>query len=466
MLGLAAGFVPRFLDSAADARGIPHCRYGVADDNTAAADSCILTIPAAPDAAMLTGATTLDISRAVTRALDNRIYLSLFPASSQGAALDEDIVADTFCFLSLHDQRSTSARDAFGRFTAAASTLGRLGLLHRPVVAEYGSLLRALLRERGAHLASPARYNGREAGYCVTHDVDYITRRRAGFAWHEVRALFGGSGTARERFERFSDYLAVLAGRGDPPAVSLLRMLAGEREKGVRATWFLKSAARDARDVPYKLEAPVLREAMKTIRDDGHAIGLHPSYLSFRESADILRERTLLEGAAGRHVDTVRQHYLRFEYPDTWRAQRAAGVRCDATLGFAEYEGFRNGCCHPFLPYDVERDEPIPLWCLPLPAMDGTFHHYRGLDPAHSTRILDELAATTAAHGGIFSVLFHNIAYDRHNWPGWDVVFEHTLDQAVEKNIFSAPIGEMVDTWLAGLGLDGAEAVQKIVLEG
>ena len=76
-----------------------------------------------------------------------------------------------------------------------------------------------------------------------------------------------------------------------------------------------------------------------------------------------------LREAAGTPLRSIRQHYLRFVYPQTWRQQADEGFFVDSTLGFAEQEGFRNGVCHPFLPWDAETSAPLPLWEVPLTVM-------------------------------------------------------------------------------------------------
>jgi len=112
-------------------------------------------------------------------------------------------------------------------------------------------------------------------------------------------------------------------------------------------------------------------------------VGLHPSFRTVDDESMFRREKSILEGGLGISAAAVRQHYLRFKYPGTWRMQSDAGCTVDSTLGFAAQEGFRNGACHPFLCYDTTQG-PCCRCGNPLLVMDGTLRDYRKLDPAQA----------------------------------------------------------------------------------
>jgi hypothetical protein len=124
----------------------------------------------------------------------------------------------------------------------------------------------------------------------------------------------------------------------------------------------------------------------------------------------------------------------------------------DSTLGFAEREGFRNGCCHPFLAYDPERREALPLWELPLAVMDGTLQDYRGMDAEAGERRILELYRASAAENGVFVVLFHNSCWDEHDFPGWDGVFLRVLDELKDSGAQCMTVSEAASWWLQRAG--------------
>src|SRR3712207_9585471 len=67
-----------------------------------------------------------------------------------------------------------------------------------------------------------------------------------------------------------------------------------------------------------------------------------------------------------------RQHYLRFSPNKTWKQHEQLKLKYDASLGYADRQGFRCGYCFPFKPYDIVRDEVLDVWEIPLIVMDVT----------------------------------------------------------------------------------------------
>ena len=66
-----------------------------------------------------------------------------------------------------------------------------------------------------------------------------------------------------------------------------------------------------------------------------------------------------------------RQHYLRWENPETWRACEDAGLAHDSTLGFSAGSGFRTGACVDHPVFDLRARRALRLRERPLVVMDG-----------------------------------------------------------------------------------------------
>jgi len=465
MLGLAAGFVPRFLPD--DRSGEARCVYS---PSTARKDGTVVHIPASIQAqAFLSERRRFEIADARRREIHGREILSLFRVPSEnGSGLEDDIVAEAFFFLSLHDEWSSIERDAFDRFPAAASLLGRLNLLHRPVVAEYAALLGALLKNAGCELRETGRYDGRDWAVCLTHDIDYLSKFTPGFAWREVyrKLLRNEDGLPLgRRLARFARYAGAFAARRDPPAVTLLRILDAEKRFGSKATFFFKAGAEDKRDESYSLRSRVVRRALAEISSEGHEAALHPSFRTHTDGRMLARELAFFRSAASLKPASVRQHYLRFRYPETWRIQENTGFTIDSTLGFAEREGFRNGCVHPFLPYDREAGRVLGVWEMPLHVMDGTLRDYRRLNAEEAAASIRGLAGQAAEYRGTCSMLFHNLIYDRDEYPGWPEVFEYWADPS-RHGAFCGACRDTLSVWLNSLGINDTAEVRKLILDG
>ncbi len=454
MLGMIAGYRLRFVREGAVLHYGPLAREGSAWLPAAVAET--------QSRLLVKGALPLS---PVDREAHARPFLSLFPVPD-AAPLSSDIVAAAFFFLSLHEQWSSAARDRFDRFPASASLLGARGELVRPVIAEYASQLRAVLQSAGYDADNAKRYDGRNAAAVMTHDIDYLSKFTPGLLFREVvkNFLFNRRGVpAAARLQRLREYLAFAREDSDPYVLSVHRMLAIEEERGIRGSWLFKAGGRDKRDVSYRLEGARARRMLGLLEEKGHDVGLHPSFHAHTDAAMLGREQERLRVAVRDDLRSVRQHYLRFVYPETWRQQAAAGFFVDSTLGFAEEEGFRNGSCHPFLPWDLDRGEALPIWELPLTVMDGTLAQYRALSPEDACGRIDALLRIVDEARGVAVLLFHNTAFDAHDFPGWGDVFTHAADSIQRGGYYSGALPETVDAWIRSAGYGGTEEVMKVI---
>ncbi|NDV27494.1 hypothetical protein [Desulfovibrio sp. JC010] len=124
-------------------------------------------------------------------------------------------------------------------------------------------------------------------------------------------------------------------------------------------------------DPAYGLDDPRTQRLRELCRTYGWEIGLHPSFGSWGDLQKLFREREALEKYAGARVAACRQHWLRFSFAETWKAQEQAGLLEDSTLGFNDLSGFRNGAALRFHPWDESGGRLLRLKAQPLVLMDS-----------------------------------------------------------------------------------------------
>jgi hypothetical protein len=328
----------------------------------------------------------------------------------------EDLVASAFFWLSGWQEHVVRERDQHGRFPFAASLQSELGVGTLPVVEAYRDLLAGQLRAAGL---SPEvrRWGDAKSVVCLTCDVDHLRAWRAGTIWREVNRFANTRDRVRLK--------AVLrdARVGDSLQDSLARFTDLVIQRGGTATIFLKAGRTAAYDGPVYLKdrrlRRVLERQMVIWREAGFEVGLHPSYHAHAHLPRLVAEREALEAVWGAPVTTIRQHYLRDTPAVTPHVQIAAGFTLDATLGWPDALGFRNGTCLPFRRYDCHADRPHDLWEMPLAAMDGTLFIRLGMTPGEATNAVRDLTAQTQRYGGACVLLWHNHAWDRLDHDGW-----------------------------------------------
>jgi hypothetical protein len=175
-------------------------------------------------------------------------------------------------------------------------------------------------------------------------------------------------------------------------------------------------------DNTYDLASGLVQRAIKDLCDRGFEIGFHAGYHTLNDPDRLAVEKARLDKVLGQETLGGRQHFLRFQAPNTWRHWEQVGLAYDSTMAYADHEGFRCGTCHPFRPFDVEQDREMRLWERPLVVMDGSLRDYRGLTPDQGKARIMELAQRCRQVGGEFSLLWHNSSLDG-SWRPWAQVY-------------------------------------------
>jgi hypothetical protein len=163
----------------------------------------------------------------------------------------------------------------------------------------------------------------------------------------------------------------------------------------------------------YRLSDPPIVALLGRIHARGHEVGLHASYQSYLSAEQTRSEfDALVVGcrAAGFDQPTwgVRQHFLRFQNPQTWRNHEEAGLAHDSTLGFADQVGFRAGTCREFPIFDLLAHRRLGLRERPLVVMDATLFEYLALTLDEAASLARSIVSECRRHGGNAVMLYHN----------------------------------------------------------
>jgi hypothetical protein len=106
---------------------------------------------------------------------------------------------------------------------------------------------------------------------------------------------------------------------------------------------------------------------------------------------------------------------LRWKAPITWRIYEKVGLTYDATMGYADWPGFRAGICLPYNTFDAEEGRELSLKAIPLILMDATVRigKYNPGQTVHHMDNLHQLVSECKKHRGIFVLLWHNGTFAR-----------------------------------------------------
>lgn len=324
-----------------------------------------------------------------------------------------DIIASTYFLISRYEEyiNPNSNRDPHGRYIGKQSVPAQAGFIHRPIVEEYGELLRNLLQQAGVPLLPiPQQINH----IYLTHDIDSITNYR------RIRGLIGGI----LRRENITTILKSLININNDPAYTFPWILNQDNQLPQATQIYFVKAARQASglDRPaYNLVGKNFTHLKKEILTSSPKaiFGLHASYKSGNIPDIISDERKLLQYAIeSQQITTSRHHYLRSLQPNDMEALIDARITDDYTMGYADIAGFRLGTCRAVRFINPATRKLTSLTLHPLTIMDCTLSepHYMNLTYKEALSYSQTLINETKQHNGDLCLLWHNTRFTNNDY--------------------------------------------------
>ena len=337
-----------------------------------------------------------------------------------------DILAATLFMLTRWEEVALPDRDQHDRFPATAAAAYRQGFLDQPIVDRYAMILRAWLQKLRPSWQPPPR----KLRLRLSHDIDHQQRfQTLNLALRQTGRDLVQAQNPALAWQDVWDFTRARLHFATNPYLTAIDLLAKQAEAlNTQAVFYILVGGKTIYDTGYDVNIPAFHQRLIHLHERGHIIGLHPSYETYLDPDRYQQEKEHLEKALGLPVRHARQHYLRFRIPHTWRVAAQAGIQEDATLSYAQSEGFRCGTSYPFPVFDILEDRTLPLTELPLHVMDGSLREYQHLSPQDSLHRLRLMARRVAEVGGVLHLLWHNHAIAR-AWAPWYKIYSQFLSE-------------------------------------
>lgn len=321
-----------------------------------------------------------------------------------------DIIASSYFLLSRYEEiQKRDIRDKHGRFPGKESLPYKAGFIHRPIVEEYGKLLRHWLRKACVRIPEPQPELQK---IWLTHDVD------APFFCRSLRNI------CRETLKGIGFRKALKLYQGplekDPYYTfpwmleqdSLVKNRFGDR---CHILFFLKAGGRHANDKPhYQVRSHDIQKLLHLFKKNKALLGLHSSYEAGIYPDLIPEEKMRLEHDWKlENIHLNRHHYLASREPEDLTKLIKAGITDDFTMGYADVSGFRLGTCRPAKWINPMTRQLTSLTLHPLSVMDCTLSEsqYMGLPLNEAFRYCLQLLKQTKQYGGEIVWLWHNTSF-------------------------------------------------------
>lgn len=337
------------------------------------------------------------------------------------AGYDEDPYRfpDVFSAIFYHLSRAeeyNSVKDLHGRFSHRQSCLYRNGLLEQAPVDIWIQRLSVHLNVHFGITSAPTNRYATFAGI----DIDSVFAYRGRGVLRQLGAAVKQAATGH--FAELGKRLAVLGGfKKDPNDNFELQQSLLE---GRKAAYFIQVGRYGRFDKNVSPHNRGFRERIRQLSNQGHTIGLHPSYDSLNRPETVLEEKRILEDICGHGIHTSRQHYLRFTLPESYSLLESCGIMHEHSMGYSEVPGFRAGTACPFMWYNLTLEKTTALRIHPFAVMDVAYKEFAAVDADGCIRSSGAIKSLCREMDLPFGFVFHNESLSGHRgWEQWDRVF-------------------------------------------
>ncbi|TVR36407.1 MAG: hypothetical protein EA392_15075 [Cryomorphaceae bacterium] len=343
----------------------------------------------------------------------------LFPNDSPEVGFDW--LAASFYLASRYEEYLPFSPDRHERFAASESLAYREGFLRRPLINEWALAIKVLVQTARPKIS----FNSKEFRAEITFDIDVGWAYRHKGWWRTTAAL--GREVVLFRFRAAWRRFRVLLGLEPDPYDTYDYVFQTINDSSLDARFFMLLGDFNTFDRNSHHHNKAMIKLIHRIAAVAN-VGIHPSYESKYSRQQLRKEVLRLRRILGAPVTESRQHYLRLNFPNTYKELINAGITDDFTMGYAQQAGFRASLCTPFQYFDLSENQVTPLKVHPFAYMDGTLNHYMKLEPESAIELADELIDSVRKVGGVFYCLWHNSSLcEEREWQGWRRVYEATL---------------------------------------
>jgi hypothetical protein len=337
-----------------------------------------------------------------------------------------DIFAASFYLVSRYEEYLPHIRDKHDRFEAESSIAWQHHFLQMPIVNYWALEFKTILLEKFPELVfKQHRYT-----YISTIDID----NAYAFKQKGVMRTIGGFGRGFVNFfwADMAERLRTLVGKMQDPYDTYDLQLAIQKKYNLKVIYFFLLGDYGPNDKNLPSNNNKFQSLIKHLNDYAE-VGIHPSYGSNTSAGQVKKEMTRLTNIVHRNIIKSRQHFLKLNFPITYKTLIDNGILDDYTMGYANQVGFRASICSPFYWYDLDTETETNLCIHPFPVMDATLRFYMKVKPEEVRATVLPVIEHVKKVNGTMITLWHNETIsDWREWKGWKDVYEEVVKMCVE----------------------------------
>ena len=329
-----------------------------------------------------------------------------------------DVFALIFYHITRYEEYLRFIPDAHGRFSASQSLAFRNKFLMNPIVDVWILDLKKKIEKKWA-IEIPLK---RSFEICPTFDIDTPYAFLAKPFFLHLAAIIRDIGLLR--LTRLRERLYTLFGaRRDPfDTYDQIALLLDQYDN--KAVFFFLMRLHFLDDLNFSVRSKKFKELIEELAAKNE-IGIHPSLFAYSSNIELKKEFDHLKKLSNRVIDKSRQHFLRLEFPKTYRNLLDMGIQKDYSMGYHDRSGFRAGTCVPFPWFDLRKNERTNLMIYPMQTMDATLRHHLKYSTEEAIREIEEIKARIKEVRGEFRFIWHNSSFaEIYGWKDWENVLK------------------------------------------
>ncbi len=335
-----------------------------------------------------------------------------------------DIFAAIFYLLSRYEEYLPHPRDIYGRYAHENSLAFKEGFLNLPLVNIWLGDFRKTLKEKFPALAM----HSSSFNFVPTYDIDEA------FAFKHKGLVKTVGGIARSIMNRewsmVNERINVLREKSQDPYDAFEWMDKLHERNDLWPMYFFHVAtAKGKYDKNISPAHPGMKVLIKQ-HAEKYPIGIHPSWASGDQESLLNEEIRILEATSGKKINSSRQHYIRFELPQTFRRLIVAGITDDYSMGYGSINGFRASVASSFYWYDLKKEQLTNLLLHPFCFMEAnSFFEQKYLPQRAYEEMMHYYNAVKAVNGTLITIWHNSFLGSYKSFTGWRDVYEEFVRQ-------------------------------------
>ena len=237
----------------------------------------------------------------------------------------------------------------------------------------------------------------------ITHDIDRY------YKWKNFKSIFGESIRILQGQSTWSynEAWKSFLNRKEVDPFSNLREIAElDNNKGLQSVFFMMTTEeKHPKNInDYSVNDSSVREVLKQVISIGSEIGIHPGIYTYNDQKRMQEQKEMLEKSIGQNVVRSRQHYLKYEYPGTFRILESIGIKNDSSI-LVNIANETDSDKRSTYQMEDEDGSKMNISQTPLVFMDT---HHMQLKDEEILEALENSVAPAKRDGGEIMILWHN----------------------------------------------------------